>query len=126
MVAWSDAAKAHVCFRCYGKLPEAQYVPPTGPVVHLPPPPPSPPPTPYMRLHRRVWAALETAGLEVTGEKFSVFGGGDPDLPLMGWCPVCRQGTVAVHLIDDDPPRIRLLEGCTAGCDADTVAKAVR
>jgi hypothetical protein len=123
VVAWSDAAKAHVCFRCYGKLPEAQYVPPIVPPVRLPPPPPSPPPTPYMRLHARVYGALKRVGLEVTGEEFSVFGIGDPDLPLMGWCPACRQGTVAVRLIDADPPALDV-EGCTAGCTDVQVSKA--
>lgn len=78
-----------------------------------------------MRLHRRVWAALEAAGLEVTGEKFSVFGGGDPDLPLMGYCPTCRMGTVAVWLINADPPELDV-EGCTAGCTDVQVAKAFR
>jgi hypothetical protein len=101
-------------------------VPSKSPPIRLDPPPPPPKPSPYARLHGRAYAALQSAGLAVTGEQFSVFGIGDPSLPLMGWCPVCRRGTVAVWLVDADPPRIRLDDGCSAGCAPEVVAKALR
>ena len=99
-------------------------MPPRTPPVRLDPPPPHKP-TRFAKLHARVWAALKSAGLEVTGWEFSVFGGGDPDAPLSGYCPVCRRGIVAVWLLDD-PPRIRLDEGCSAGCAPDEIVRAMR
>jgi hypothetical protein len=86
---------------------------------------PPPKPSAYARLFRRVYAALERAGVEVTGSPWCVFGLGDPALPYVGYCPVCRRGTVVVWLIDADPPRLRL-DGCSAGCEPDDVARALR
>lgn len=78
-----------------------------------------------MKLVERVIAALKRAGIAATGWEFSVFGLGDPTAPLSGWCPVCTRGTVAVWLLDD-PPRIRLDEGCSAGCPVERVVEALR
>lgn len=71
-----------------------------------------------------MWVALKSAGLEATGSPWVVFGGGDPSLPLAGYCPVCKRGTVAVWLLDD-PPRIRQ-DGCSAGCPPERVNEALR
>jgi hypothetical protein len=80
-------------------------------------------PTPYARLVERVYGALARAGEAVTGHP-TVFGLGDPSLPLMGWCPVCERGTVAVTLLDD-PPRLRL-DGCSAGCPPKRIVEALK
>jgi hypothetical protein len=42
----------------------------------------------------------------------------------MGYCPVCRRGTVAVELLDD-PPRVRL-EACSAGCPPERIKEALK
>jgi hypothetical protein len=81
-------------------------------------------PSPYERLAERVYRALQTAGIMVHGSPWGVFGTGDPRLPLMGYCPVCGFGTVAVRLIDTDPPELDV-DDCSAGCSAETVAKAL-
>jgi hypothetical protein len=79
-----------------------------------------PAPTPYARLFRRVYAALEAAGIAVRDDEFFVFGLGDPLMPLIGYCPACLAGIVAIRLLNTDPPRIRT-EGCTAGCPPDLI-----
>lgn len=53
-----------------------------------------------------------------------MFGLGDPKLPLMGYCPVCRRGTVSIYLLDTDPPRPRT-DGCTDGCSPDLIFDAI-
>jgi hypothetical protein len=104
-------------------LPESQSSPSTTP----PEPSPSPRrerPTEYAKLVDRVWKAFEGAAVERTGHG-DVVGAGDPSLPLMGWCPVCKRGTVAVWLIwNAEPPRVRLDE-CSAGCPAEVIARAL-
>ena len=100
-------------------------MPSTTPVVRLPAPP-RPKPSEYGKLVERVWRALKAAGIAKTGCQWLVFGGGDPSLPLMGYCPVCERGVVAVWLIDGDPPRIRMHEGCTDGCPPEIVVEAFR
>lgn len=90
-----------------------------------PPPPPPPKPTPYARLVDRVWSALQAASQKVTGSQWAVSGGGDPELPLTGYCPVCCRGIVAVRLIHADPPEIDL-DGCSAGCSAQQIVRTFR
>jgi hypothetical protein len=80
--------------------------------------------SPYARLHQRAYAALQSAGVMVHGYPWGVFGLGDPRLPLMGWCPVCRAGTVDIWLLDTDPPRLRT-DGCTNGCSPDLIFDAL-
>jgi hypothetical protein len=60
----------------------------------------------------------------VHGSKWGVFGLGDPKLPLMGYCPVCRIGVVAIYLLATDPPRLRT-EGCSDGCTPDLIFDAL-
>lgn len=100
-------------------------MPSTTSPPRLPPPAPSPKPSPYARLVERVWAALKRAGIEAKDSPWLVFGGGDPSLPLMGYCPACERGVVAIWIVDADPPRLRF-EGCTDGCDFETVKAALR
>lgn len=121
---YSHAAGGVCCVRCHCRA--APPVSLSALAYRPPPPPPRPKPTRYARLVERVWGALERAGHEVHGGTYNVFGGGDPKLPLMGWCPVCHQGTVAVFVLHTDPPKIRLNEGCTGGCTPDEVARALR
>jgi hypothetical protein len=118
---WSEAARLWLCEACYCRTPSARFVAPRGRVVKLPPPPPAPKPSRYALLWDRVYGALQRATEEVTGERFGVFGLGDPELPLVGYCPVCATGTVAIRLLDTDPPRART-EGCSAGCSAELIA----
>ena len=77
-----------------------------------------------MRLFERVFGALQRAGEQVTGSEWAVGGLGNGNGRLTGWCPVCHQGLVTVALVDADPPELDLA-GCTAGCTADTVARAI-
>lgn len=81
-------------------------------------------PSPYERLFDAVYQLLKDAGIAVHGDEWGVFGLGDPDLPLVGWCPVCRAGTIAVRLLATDPPRART-EGCDAGCSPDLISDVI-
>jgi hypothetical protein len=78
-----------------------------------------------MRLADRVWSALDRAGGEATGTPGLVFGAGDPSLPLMGYCPACRRGTVSVWIVNTDPPEIDV-GACSAGCSEATVMESLR
>ena len=122
-VHWSEAARLWLCEGCYCRTPGARFVATPGRAVKLPPPPPTRP-SPFARLHSRVYGALDRAAREAGCGKFCVFGVGDPDLPLTGYCPVCGTGTVAIRLLDTDPPRMRT-EGCSDGCSADLIAGAI-
>jgi hypothetical protein len=118
--AFSVAAGAVLCFDCYGLLPEAR----TTARAPRYAPPPRRRPNPYERLHERVWAALEASGEAVTGVRLgSVFTRADGSGWLYGWCPSCREGTVAVRLLDN-PPRVRV-DGCSAGCTDDQLTAAL-
>lgn len=120
---WSEAARLWLCEACYCRTAGSRFSATPGRVVKLPPLPPYKP-TAFARLHSRVYAALDRAAHEVGCGKFCVFGVGDPDLPLMGYCPVCSTGTVAIRLLDTDPPRMRT-DGCSDGCSAELIAGAI-
>ena len=81
-------------------------------------------PTPFAQLVDDVYGALQAVGEAVTGERWCVFGLGDPSLPYMGYCPACRIGTVAIHTLSTDPPRART-EGCSSGCTDDLIFDAI-
>jgi hypothetical protein len=39
---------------------------------------------------------------------------------LMGYCPACGLGCVAVQILNTDPPRART-DGCSNGCSTDLI-----
>lgn len=81
-----------------------------------PKPPPPPKPSSFARLHDRAWRTLERAG--------EVFTPADGTGRLTGWCPVCRDGLLALRVIDGEEPFIRQ-DGCTAGCTHEQIAEAL-
>lgn len=79
----------------------------------------------YEQLHGRVYRALDNASQRVHGGDWCVFGLGDPGSPLCGWCPSCHHGTVAVWLVDTQPPQVDTA-GCDAGCNPQQVIQALQ
>lgn len=108
-VARSDQLGAECCETCYSRGTSPTDAP-DPPVVRAP----RYEPGAYERLVRRVWAGLEAAGtvFYVTSDY------------IAGRCPVCSMGTVNVHFIPTDPPEIEI-DGCTAGCSVEQLAKAL-
>jgi hypothetical protein len=106
----STAAGRVCCERCH-----CDAAPPATAVVARPAPRYRPPrPAAYTRVVYRVWEALAAEGrvfYPVPGQ-------------LVGWCPACHLGTVTIHIIDGDPPRVRL-RPCSDGCTEALIAKAL-
>jgi len=86
---------------------------------------PRPRPTEYEQLVTDVHAALDAANVAVHGRTGSVFGLGDPRLPLMGYCPACRTGTVAIRLIRGARASHARTEGCSDGCPGERVLEVI-
>lgn len=122
-IAWSDAAQASLCRGCYCVLPTATYHPPATPPVRLPGPKRHKP-SDRERLYRLVLAAFQSAGQIACGSEWAVGGLGDPRAPLTGYCPVCYVGLVSVQIVDADPPFLRL-DGCSAGCTPEQIARSI-
>jgi hypothetical protein len=114
-LAYSCAAGAVVCERCH-----CDSAPPASPeaVAYRYRPRRQAPrkPSEYAQLVERAWAALEQAGPHV-------FSMADGTGRLIGWCPVCREGSVLVQVLND-PPRARTA-GCSAGCPSRRVLTAL-
>jgi hypothetical protein len=116
------------CPRCGDPL-GARYSVKDGPKLCWPcsgyknPAPRAPKPAPVVRLRRRVYSALDAAGIEVVGKPGCIGGLGDPDAGFAGYCPVCRRGIAQVWVLDN-PPRVRV-DGCSAGCSDDQVLGAL-
>lgn len=120
----SQAAGGVVCCeRCHVRA-----APPASPAAqryrYRPPRAKRREPSAYERLFERVYRALQAAGVARHGSEWGVFGLGDPQLPLMGYCPVCGAGTVAIRLLNTDPPRLRTA-GCSSGCSPDLISDVV-
>jgi hypothetical protein len=110
-VCWSDQLGVRCCERCHSRG-----TPPSNAPRRRAPRAPVYKPTPYELLVRRVWDALAEAGtVFYVGPRY-----------IAGWCPACRMGTVNVHFIGgDEDPKLRLLDGCTAGCSTDDLARVL-
>lgn len=115
--ALSAAAQAVVCLRC---LPGPANAGPR----QRPRPGSRPKPDRFQRLFDRVYEALAGAGERVHGSREGVFGLGDPNLPLMGWCPACHAGTVSIRVLATSPPAIDV-DGCSDGCTWQQVNEAL-
>lgn len=65
-----------------------------------------------------VWTAWDR--LAEHGEVFYVGPG-----QIVGHCPICGPGTLAVQFVKGTPPRLRLPDACSAGCPAKLLAAAL-
>ena len=111
--AYSQAAGAVLCERCYCALPEARYRPPVGAVVRLPRPKPYQPDE-YERLVRDVWAWMEADG-------YCLSMGTSPPV-LVGRCPRCAQ-PMAARFLHRPLAEVRL--ACDGDCGEAAIAAAL-
>jgi hypothetical protein len=75
-----------------------------------------PKPTAYARLVDRVWAALEARG--------TVLPLCDGSGMVLGYCPSCGIGTIAIRIVDVTPPQLDL-DGCSDGCTVEQLKQAI-
>jgi hypothetical protein len=108
--AYSDAASAVLCERCYGTQPSARYQRPTQPVRRLAAVK-RPEPDAYQRLVDDVWAWMEADG-------YCQSMGTSPTV-LVGRCPRCAE-PMAARFMRRPTAEVRLV--CAGGCDEDAIA----
>jgi hypothetical protein len=143
-IAWSDYARARICYRCVGNLPPVDKriiglnlnIPPCAKcgeplgaryrldgkrvcwpcLGHPEPKPPKPPkPTPFAVTHRKVYDRWKQ-------HDPGVLLVGDGQGRMSGYCPVCHSGIAVVQVVDA-PERPRLaLDECSNGCPTKAIA----
>jgi hypothetical protein len=111
--AYSEAARAVLCERCYGNLPSAREQRVEGIVAKLPGLR-RPKLDDYEQLVRDVWAWMERDG-------YCRSMGASPPV-LVGYCPRCGE-TMAARFLRRPHAEVRLV--CHGGCDEAAVAAAL-
>ena len=111
--AYSEAAGAVLCERCYGNLPSAREQRVEGIVTKLPGAR-RPKPDAYEQLVRDVWAWMERDG-------YCQSMGTAPPV-LVGYCPRCG-ATMAARFLRRPHAEVRLI--CDGGCDEAAVGAAL-
>lgn len=111
--AWSDAAQAALCERCYLGLDSARYRPPVGRVVKLRAAP-KPEPGEFAQLVELVWRYMERDGQVVSM--------GTVPVVLVGRCPRCRL-PMSARFVHQPEPDVAF--ACWGDCEPEKIGAAL-
>lgn len=145
-IAWSDYAKAYLCYRCHGDLPPVDKkiiglnlnIPPCAkcgeplgeryksdgkrvcwPCVGVTEPKSrSPKPTPYAAFQRKVFTNWKRRDAGVLPV-------GDGQGHISGYCPACRVVVIVAQVVDIDTGPELAIDGCENGCTPSQIAKVL-